>query len=49
MENMASFYQLAPPLKVLNLEKEGRTPIYFYIPAAKLRDPHVRPEPVPSP
>ncbi len=41
MENMASFYQLAPPLRVLNPEKEARRPIYFYIPAVKFRDPHV--------
>ena len=41
MENMASFYQVAPPLRVVNTEKEARRPIYFYIPAVKLRDPHV--------
>ena len=41
MENMASFYQLAPPLKVVNLEKEARRHIYFYIPAVKFRDPRV--------
>ena len=41
MENMASFYQLAPPLKVVNPEKEAQRPIYFYIPAVKLRDPRV--------
>ena len=41
MENMASFYKLAPPLRVVNPEKEARRPIYFYIPAVKFRDPHV--------
>jgi hypothetical protein len=41
VENMASFYKLAPPLRVVNPEKEARRPIHFYIPAVKFRDPHV--------
>ena len=41
LENMASFYQLAPPLRVVNPEKEARRPIYFYIPAVKFRNPQV--------
>jgi DNA-directed RNA polymerase subunit RPC12/RpoP len=41
LENMASFYQLAPPLRVVNPEKEARRPIYFYVPALKFRNPQV--------
>jgi hypothetical protein len=41
LETMASFYQLAPPPRVVNAEKETRRLIYFYIPAVKFRDPHV--------
>ncbi len=41
LETMAGLYQLAPPLRVVNTEKEGRRPIYFYIPAVKFRNPQV--------
>jgi hypothetical protein len=41
LENMASLYQLAPPPRVVDPEKEARRPIYFYIPVVKFRDPHV--------
>jgi DNA-directed RNA polymerase subunit RPC12/RpoP len=39
--NMADFYRFAPPLRVVNEEKEARRPIYFYIPAIKFRNPPV--------
>jgi len=41
LETLASFYQLAPPLRVVNPAEEARRPIYFYIPAVKFRNPQV--------
>ncbi len=41
LESMAGLYQLAPPLRVVNEQKESRRPIYFYIPAVRFRDPRV--------
>jgi len=40
-ENMAALYQLAPPPRVVNPEREARRPIYFYIPAVKFRNPQL--------
>lgn len=39
LETMRDFYRLAPPLRVIDQQKEKRRPIYFYIPAVKFRDP----------
>ena len=41
LESMAGLYQLAPPPRVVNPEKEARKPIYFYVPAVKFRNPQV--------
>jgi hypothetical protein len=41
LENMAGLYQLAPPPRVVNSEKEARRPIFFYIPAVKFRNPQI--------
>jgi DNA-directed RNA polymerase subunit RPC12/RpoP len=41
LETMASLYQLAPPPRVVNNEREARRPIYFYIPAVKFRNPQI--------
>jgi DNA-directed RNA polymerase subunit RPC12/RpoP len=40
MESMADLHRLAPPPRVVDLDRESRRPIYFYIPAVKFRDPH---------
>jgi ribosomal protein S27E len=39
METMADLYRLAPPPRVVDLNRESRRPIYFYIPAVKFRNP----------
>ncbi len=39
LETMAALYKLAPPPRAVNTEKEARRPIYFYLPAAKFRNP----------
>ena len=39
LENMAALYRLAPPPRAVNTEKETRRLIYFYIPAARFRNP----------
>ncbi|MDI6755688.1 MAG: hypothetical protein QME78_14990 [Thermodesulfobacteriota bacterium] len=41
LETMADLYRIAPPPRVINQEKEGRRPIYFYIPAVKFRNPQL--------
>jgi hypothetical protein len=38
---MADFYRLAPPPRIVDLQREARRPIYFYIPAVKFRNPQV--------
>ena len=39
LTTMADLYRLAPPPRVVNLQKESRRPIYFYIPAVKFSNP----------
>jgi len=41
LDSMAGLYQLAPPPRVVNAERESRRPIYFYVPAVKFRNPQV--------
>ncbi len=41
LDNMAGLYRLAPPMRVVDAQKEALRPIYFYIPAVKFRDPRV--------
>lgn len=38
LETMADLYRLAPPPRVINLEKERKRPIFFFIPAIKFRN-----------
>jgi hypothetical protein len=39
LTTMADLYRLAPPPRVVDLQKESRRPIYFYIPAVKFSNP----------
>ena len=39
LTTMADLYRLAPPPRVVDLQKESRRPIYFYVPAVKFSNP----------
>ena len=39
LTTMADLYRLAPPPRVVDLQRESRRPIYFYIPAVKFSNP----------
>jgi len=41
LTTMADLYRLAPPPRVVDLQRESRRPIYFYIPAVKFPNPQV--------
>jgi len=38
---MADLYRLSPPPRVVDLQRESRRPIYFYIPAVKFPNPQI--------
>ena len=39
LTTMADLYRLAPPPRVVDVQKESRRPIYFYVPAVKFSNP----------
>ena len=41
LTTMADLYRLAPPPRVVDLQRESRRPIYFYIPAVKFPNPQI--------
>ena len=41
LETMADLYRLAPPLRVVDSNKENKRPIFFFIPAIKFRNPQL--------
>jgi hypothetical protein len=36
---MADLYRMAPPYRAIDTDREAKRPIYFYIPAARFRNP----------